>query len=76
MSSDDLTLRILTERIDGRIDRLEARLVESEIRTATAINGLAGTLHDVRDMLVDRLDLRDRVSRCERDIGEIKTRLG
>jgi hypothetical protein len=27
-------------------------------------------------MLVDRLELRDRVSRCERDIVEIKTRIG
>jgi hypothetical protein len=52
--------------LDGRIDRLDAKvdagfaalerqitrqIVESETRTATAIHELAGTLHDVRDML-------------------------
>lgn len=65
----------LSERIDQtnvRIDRLTERVVESEIRTATAITGLAGTLDDVRDLLKDRLDLRDRVERCERDIDELK----
>jgi len=65
----------LTERIDQtnvRIDRLTERVVESEIRTATAITGLAGTLDGVRDLLKDRLDLRDRVERCERDIDELK----
>lgn len=65
----------LSERIDQtnlRIDRLTERVVESEIRTATAITGLAGTLDDVRGLLKDRLDLRDRVERCERDIDELK----
>ncbi len=56
----------LEKRLDGRIDQLDAKfdagfaalerqitrqIVESETCTATAINELAGTLHDVRDML-------------------------
>jgi uncharacterized protein Yka (UPF0111/DUF47 family) len=66
----------LETRFEARFDRVERMIVESEIRTATAINGLAGPLHDVRDMFRDRLELRDRVTRCERDIDEIKHRIG
>lgn len=54
---------------------LGRKIVESEVRTATAIHELAGTMHDVRDLLRDRLDLRDRVDRCERDIAELKQRV-
>lgn len=66
----------LEQRLDGRIDGLERRVTESEIRTTTAITEVAGTVREVRDMLRDRLDLRDRVARCESDIQEIKHQIG
>ncbi len=73
-------------RLDARIDQTNTRLdevkeslsraiVESEIRTATAITGLGGTLQEIKDMLSDRLEVRDRVDRCEQDIAVIKGRL-
>ena len=68
----------LTGRIDSlgeRIDRLGDRMTESELRTSTAITELHGTIRDVHTLLVDRLDLRDRVERCERDIDELKRRV-
>jgi hypothetical protein len=75
------------DRLEGRVDGLEARfetrfdaverqIVESEIRTATAINDLAGTMRDVGDMFRDRFELRDRVTRCELDIDDLKHRVG
>lgn len=55
---------------------LTSRVVEAEIRTATAIAALGGTLEDVRTLLRDRLDLKDRVERCEQDILLLKERTG
>jgi len=76
-------IRATNERLDAHIKAtnegfadVNRRLAESEIRTSTAITGLAGTLNDVRDLLRDRLDLRDRVERCERDIAELRSRRG
>lgn len=65
----------LSEHVSGRIDNLTERVVESELRTSTAITELAGTIRGVHTLLVDRLDLRDRVDRCERDIDELKRRV-
>ena len=59
-----------------KFDLLTDRVVEGEIRKATAITALAGTLDAVKNLLVDRLDLRDRVERCERDIVVLKVRAG
>ena len=58
-----------------RLDRAEDRIVASEIRTATAITDLHGTLREVSDWLKDQRDLRDRVQRCEHEIGELKKRV-
>jgi chromosome segregation ATPase len=65
----------LGERLDLRIDKLGDRLTEVEVRTATSITNLVGAVNDVRDLLRDRLDLRDRVERCEHDIADLKQRL-
>jgi uncharacterized protein YoxC len=76
----------LTQRVDGLNDRVDGlqlkvhemredlsqRIAHSEIRVATAITELAGSVNDMKTMLVDRLDLRDRVAQCERDIDELK----
>jgi hypothetical protein len=47
-------------------------VVESEIRVATTLTAVAGSVNDVKTMLGGQLDLRDRVANCERDIAELK----
>ena len=68
-------LEDLGRQLSGRIDNLGSRMVEAELRTSTAITELHGTIHDVHSLLVDRLDLRHRVERCERDIDDLKRRV-
>jgi chromosome segregation ATPase len=63
------------ERIDTMREELSRRIVESEIRTSTAITDLAGTVHELSDVLRATHDLRPRVERCEQDISELKRRL-
>ncbi len=63
------------ERIDSLRDELSRRIVESEIRTSTAITALAGTVSDMTDVLRASHDLRPRVERCEQDIVDLKRRL-
>lgn len=67
-------------RLDARIDEvreeLSRRIVESEIRTATAIADLASTVRDMTAVLRQQHDLRPRVERCESEIAELKRRVG
>ncbi len=65
----------LAARVEGVNDDLGRRILESEVRTATAIHELGGTLREVHTLLKDRA-LHDRVSRCEREIDDLKHRLG
>lgn len=64
------------EAVEHGVEGVTKRLVESEIRLGTAIAALGGTLEDVKTLLKDRLDLRDRVERCEVDIGVLKHHAG
>jgi chromosome segregation ATPase len=82
---NELSVRIdrTNERLDGTNERLEElrselsrRIVDSEVRTATAITALAGAIGDVKQLLADRLDVQDRVARCEQDIALLKERVG
>jgi chromosome segregation ATPase len=59
-------------RIDDLREELGRRIVESEVRTATAITALAGSVRDLADMLRAQHDLRPRVDKCERDIEALK----
>lgn len=70
------------ERLDATNERLEAmhaglsqRIVESEVRTATALTELAATVRDMTSVLRAQNDLRPRVDQCERDIAELRARL-
>jgi hypothetical protein len=47
------------------MDHLTQRVVESELRTATAITDLAGTMRDMTAVLRSSADLRPRVEKCE-----------
>jgi uncharacterized protein Yka (UPF0111/DUF47 family) len=74
---DHLSSRVdtLSDRVEFVNDDLGRRIVESERRTATAIHELGGTLREVHTLLKDRA-LHDRVTRCEREIDDLKHRLG
>ena len=61
----------LSARIDGLRDELSSRIVASEIRTATAITDLSGTVREMTDVL----DLRPRLERCERDIADLQQKI-
>lgn len=54
---------------------LSHRIVESEMRTATAITDLAGTVRDLVTTLRLNNDLRPRLERCEHEIAILKERL-
>lgn len=62
-------------RLEQLGETLGRRIVESELRTATAIAELAGTVRDLATTLKEDRDLRHRVERCELDIVQLKARL-
>jgi predicted nucleic acid-binding Zn-ribbon protein len=59
-------------RLDQTREELGRRIVESEVRTASAIAELAGALNGVTTLLREQLDLRDRIARNEADIRDLK----
>jgi chromosome segregation ATPase len=63
------------ERLDGLREELSRRIVESEVRTSTAIGDLAGTVREMTALLRNLVDLRPRVERCEQEIDALKQRL-
>jgi hypothetical protein len=65
----------LSERIDGLREELSSRIVASEIRTATAITDLSGTVRDMTAVLRAQHDLRPRLERCERDIADLQQKI-
>ncbi len=69
----DLSVRL--DQSNERLDELSRRIVESEIRTSTAITELAGTVHEMTGVLRTSHDLRPRVERCESEIVDLKRRL-
>jgi hypothetical protein len=88
MEPTDLTIEILksirdevrglngrVDQTNARLDQVEKRIVDSEIRTATAITDLAGNIQMLTDLLRSQHDLRPRVERCEREIDALKSRL-
>lgn len=62
------------ESVDALRDELGRRIVESELRTATALSDLAGSVREMTHVLRAQHDLRPRLERCEADIAELKRR--
>ena len=62
-------------RLGSLRDDLGRRIVESELRTATAITELSGSVRDLITVIKDDRDLRGRMERAERDIAALKQRL-
>lgn len=63
------------ERLEVLREELSRRIVESEVRTSTAIADLAGTVREMTALLRNLVDLRPRVERCELEIDVLKQRL-
>jgi hypothetical protein len=59
-----------------RLERLERRHAESEIRLATEVVGVAGAVRELRDQLRDDLALRARVDDHERRLLAVERRPG
>ena len=53
-------------------EELSRRIVESELRTATAIVELAGSVREMTGVLRASADLRPRVEKCEKDISDLR----
>lgn len=62
-------------RLEQLRDELSRRIVESEMRTATAITALAGNVGELVTFLKQDRDLRPRLEQCEKDILNVKSRL-
>ncbi len=72
----DLTNERVETGLTALREELSRRIVESEIRTSTAITELAGTVRELTGVLRVTHDLRPRVERCEHDIDELRRRIG
>lgn len=62
-------------RLESLRDDLGRRIVESELRTATAISDLAGSVRDLITVIKEDRDLRGRMDRVEKDVASLKQRL-
>ncbi len=81
---DQVTARLdqVTARLDKtdvatetRFDQLGRRLVEFELRTATALTEVAGSVREMTSVLRAQGDLRPRVEKCEHAIAALRRRL-
>jgi hypothetical protein len=62
-------------RLEAMREQLSLRIVESELRTATAITELAGTVREMTGFLRQQAELRPRVEKCEEQIRELWARV-
>jgi|HubBroStandDraft_4_1064222.scaffolds.fasta_scaffold343647_2 chromosome segregation ATPase len=89
MEPTDVTLEVLkgirdelrgtNARLDTtnmRLERVERRQAETEVRLATELVALVGAVHEVRDLLREDQQLRDRVADHERRLTAVETRVG
>jgi chromosome segregation ATPase len=56
-------------------DDVAHRIVDSELRLATAVGDMVKTTQDLKQLLKEQLELRPRVEKCEQEIAAIKSRL-
>jgi hypothetical protein len=82
MEPSDLTIQVLREirdeirQTNEKIDRMNGRLEEpqapSEILFSTALDAVTKARESVRQLLAERLDLRDRVDEHDRRISALE----
>ena len=75
-------VRDTNTRLDGlrgdtnaRLDRLERRQAQAEIRLSTELVAVVGAVHEVRDLLADDRALRSQVSDHERRLIAVENRV-
>ena len=68
--------RTLLKGQGERLVALEKRQVASEIRLATELVGVARAVTEVRDLLRDRLDDRDRIDQLDSRVARLERRVG
>ena len=72
-------LRGTNARLDAtnvRLERVERRQADTEVRLATELVAVVDAVHEVRDLLRDDRQLRDRVADHERRLTAVETRVG
>jgi chromosome segregation ATPase len=67
--------RVTMSLLDGRIDRMHARMVENDLRATTAHQELQATLNQMMAYFGAQGSLEVRIDRCERDIVDLKERV-
>ena len=72
MREDVGGLRGDVREMSARIERIERRQVEADIRLSTEIVGVVGVMQDVRDLLREDLRVRPRLEDHERRITELE----
>jgi chromosome segregation ATPase len=61
--------------LHDRMDRMQAQLIESDLRSTTAHQETQATLNQIMVYLGGHGSLAARVDRCEQDIADIKERV-
>ena len=69
-------LRETRETLSASIDANTQRIVETELRVATDVADMHGTLRDVLDVLAASGGLVGRVAHLERDVAKLKAKVG
>jgi len=80
MDPTDLTIEVLKSIRDElrgtnvRLDRVERRQADTEVRLATELVAVVGAVNEVRDLLREDRHLRDRVDDHERRLAAVEAR--
>jgi len=72
-------LASVTEGLAGvteRMDRLEHRQTEADLRVATELVAVAGVVREMRDAYLEDRALRHRVDDHERRLSDVEKRVG
>lgn len=62
------------DQTNAHLNQLDDRVTGMDVRLGTQLMEVSRTLNTVKQLFADRLELRDRVERCESDIEELKRR--
>jgi len=76
IDSSDVRMDAGFAAVTDRLDRLERRQTETEVRLATELVGVASAVREVRDLLREDRVLRTRVDDHERRIVAIEKQAG
>lgn len=69
-----MEIRDVLKQHDVRLENIERRQTESKIRLASELVNVAHAITEVRDLLRDRLDDRDRIDALDRRVSVLERR--